>query len=100
MRLDRLPGETDMQYHKRLVYGKLIDKTLTDIDYSELAENVYGQEYSSDVARRMMYGSCKTLQMMDEQTEHAAPAGLLAELDAKKIELLISSCVRDPVRRS
>lgn len=89
MRLDRLPGETDIQYHKRLVYGKLIDKTLADIDYSELAENVYGQEYSSDVARRMMYGSCKTLQMLDEQTEHAAPAGLLAELDAKKIELQI-----------
>lgn len=87
MGLERLAGETEMQYHKRLIYGKLIDKTLADIDFSELAENVYGQEYSSDVARRMMYGSCKTLQMLDRQTERATPDSMIAELDAKKIEL-------------
>lgn len=54
-----------MDYHKRLVYGKLVDKTLSDIDYSELSELVYGQQYSSDVARRMMYGSRRTLELLD-----------------------------------
>ena len=87
MSLDRLSNETNLQHHKRLVYGKLIDKTLADVDYSELAEQVYGQQYSSDVARRMMYGSCKTLQLMDEARESVLPADMLAEIDEKKIEL-------------
>lgn len=66
--LDRLPDETDYDYHKRLINGKLIDKTLYDVDYPELSKYVYGKEYSSDVARRMMYGSCRTLSLIDKQT--------------------------------
>lgn len=77
-----------MNYHRRLVYGKLVDKTLSDVDYSELAQYVYGQEYSSDVARRMMYGSCKTLQMMDKERQDAVTDNqLLSEIDAKILEL-------------
>lgn len=77
-----------MNYHRRLVYGKLVDKTLSDVDYSELAQYVYGQEYSSDVARRMMYGSCKTLQMIDkERQETVTDNQLLSEIDAKILEL-------------
>lgn len=63
--LERLPGETSFQHHKRLIYGKLVDHTMSDVDYVQLAKSVYGVQYSSDVARRMMYGSCKTLQMLD-----------------------------------
>lgn len=66
--LDRLPDETDYDYHKRLINGKLVDKTLYDVDYPELSKYVYGKEYSSDVARRMMYGSCRTLSLIDKQT--------------------------------
>lgn len=77
-----------MNYHRRLVYGKLVDKTLSDVDYSELAQYVYGQEYSSDVARRMMYGSCKTLQMIDKERQEAVTDNqLLSEIDAKILEL-------------
>lgn len=86
--LDRLPGESDLQYHKRLVYAKLVDKTMADVDYAELAPYIYGQEYSSDFARRMMYGSCRTLQLMDEENEgRIVDDGLLNELEMKKIEL-------------
>ena len=67
MQVCRQQGETDLQFHKRLIYGKLVDKTLADNDYSELSELAYGQPYSSDVARRMMYGSCRTLQLLDGQ---------------------------------
>jgi len=63
--LARLSCETPLEYHKRLILGKVIDKSLSDIDYSELSEAVYGQRYSSDTARRMMYGSAKTLQVME-----------------------------------
>ena len=87
MSLERLPGESNRQYHKRLVFGKLIDKTLADVDYSELSESVYGQPYSSDVARRMMYGSCKTLQLLDEERESLAPADMLSEIEEKRLEL-------------
>lgn len=86
MSIERLPGETDLQYHKRLVYGKLVDRTLADVDYTELAEDAYGQPYSSDSARRMMYGSCKTLQLMDECAKSDMPVDLRSDLDMKRIE--------------
>lgn len=67
MSLERRNGETDIQYHKRLVYGKIEDKTLADIDYGELSKHLYGRQYSPDVARRMTYGSYRTLKALDEQ---------------------------------
>ena len=33
MNLERLIDETEYEHHKRLVYGKLVDKTL-DADYT------------------------------------------------------------------
>ena len=88
MQIDKRIDESPLQYHKRLVYGKLIDKTLSDCDYSELSELVYGKPYSSDVARRMLYGSCKTLQLLDECREsEITDTELLSEIDNKKIEL-------------
>lgn len=86
--LERRPDETELAHHKRLIYGKLVDKTLDDVDYSELAEELYGQQYSSDVCRRMAYGSRKTLELLDRQSEDALAAdGLLGELDIKRFEL-------------
>lgn len=61
MNLERRHDETDIQYHKRLVFGKMDDKTLSDVDYSELSGYLYGRRYSSDTARRMVYGSYRTL---------------------------------------
>lgn len=89
MILDKLPGESKLAYHKRLVYGKLVDKTLADVDYTELSPMVYdGQEYSADVARRMMYGSCRTLQMMDDQPVQAASTDdVIADIQSQRIEL-------------
>lgn len=63
----RQQGETDLQYHRRLVYGKLVDKTLSDVDYTELAEATYGQPYAPDVARRMFYGSKRTLDLVAKE---------------------------------
>lgn len=64
-------GESKTDYHRRLIYGKLVDKTLADEDYSEIAELVYGRPYSSDVARRMLYGSRNTIQLFDEEAVNA-----------------------------
>lgn len=86
--LNKKTNESDLNYHRRLVYGKLVDKTLSDVDYSELAQYVYGQEYSSDVARRMMYGSCRTLQLIDKERQKSiTDEQVLGDLDAKILEL-------------
>ena len=88
MDLNKRNDETELEYHKRLIFGKLVDKSLADIDYSELAEYVYGQPYSSDVARRMMYGSRKTLELLDEdRIERLDDKSLIKDLDSKMIEL-------------
>lgn len=88
MDIERKQNESQLDYHKRLVYGKLVDKTLSDMDYTELAELVYGQPYSSDVARRMLYGSRRTLELMDsERIDGIADSDILSELDEKMIEL-------------
>lgn len=86
--IERKQNESQLDYHKRLVYGKLVDKTLADMDYTELAELVYGQAYSSDVARRMLYGSRRTLELMDsERINITTDNRILSELDEKMIEL-------------
>lgn len=88
MDLARRPDESKLDYHKRLVYGKLVDKTLADADYSELAELLYGRPYSSDVARRMLYGSRQTLDVIDAfSAEMITDEGVLIELEEKRIAL-------------
>lgn len=86
-KLSRQPVESEFAHHKRLVLGKLVDGTLADKDYSELAPYVYGKEYSSDVARRMMYGSRRTLELLEEHAVSQITAeDVLSEVDAKRIE--------------
>lgn len=84
----RKPNESALAYHKRIVYGKLVDKTLGDVDYTELSELAYGQSYSSDVARRMFYGSKRTLELISaEEASKIDDVNILSELDEKMIEL-------------
>ena len=88
MQLDQRENESKLEWHKRLIDGKLVDKTLADVDYSELSEYVYGQPYSSDVARRMMYGSKKTLDLIAEEDRDALSGDEISDvLDMKMIEL-------------
>lgn len=84
----RRAGESDLQYHRRLVYGKLIDKTLSDYDYVELSKYVYGKQYAADVARRHMYGSKYTLQLLEkEQIQNTQNTSIITDIDAKIDEL-------------
>lgn len=88
--LEKRKDESNLEFHKRLVYGKLVDKTLADIDYSELAPMLYGQDYAGDNARKMMYGSLKTLQLMDEEGIRAYAGGnadVLDNIEMKRLEL-------------
>lgn len=86
--ITRRQNETELEYHRRLVYGKLVDKTLADVDYSEIAEAIYGQPYSSDVARRMLYGSRNTLEVLDkERAAGIEGVDIAEEIEAKTSEL-------------
>ena len=86
--LERRADESQYDHQKRLVYGKLKDKTLADYDYSELAPYVYGQDYSVDVARRMMYGSCRTMELLDDEAESKITDNkVLSKIEAEKLEL-------------
>lgn len=67
MNLNKRDDESQLQHHKRIIYGKLSDKTLSDIDYSELSKYAYGKAYSSDVSRRMFYGSYRTMKLIEEE---------------------------------
>lgn len=88
MYIEKQDQETGFDYHKRLVYGKLVDKTFSDIDYSELSEPLYGQQYSSDHTRKMMHGSLKTLELMEKECIDGITDGdVLSDMDAKMVEL-------------
>lgn len=84
--LNRRSGESELDFQRRIVYGKLVDKTLADYDYSELAELIYGQTYSSDFARRLMYGSLRTLEAMDREST-VCMSTQVQDIDAKIFEL-------------
>ena len=86
--LSKRPEETELEHHKRLIYGKLLDGTLADADYTELAPYVYGREYSTDAARKMMYGSVRTLRLMDVAGDQSVSSdGRMEELAIQKLEL-------------
>lgn len=88
MELRRRPGESKLAYHKRLLHGKLVDKTLSDYDYEELSDLIYGQHYSSTETRKMAYGSLKTLEILDsDRRDGVGDQSLLTEIDNKLIEL-------------
>ena len=54
------------------------------MDYSELSEAVYGQRYSSDTARRMMYGSAKTIQLLEGERERLLHPGPVVSADTEQ----------------
>ena len=84
---DKRIGETDLQYQKRLIYAKLVDRSLS-IEYPDLAKLIYGRAYAPDVARRMAYGSLRTLKLLEaEQKSMLEANGLLDELERKQNEL-------------
>lgn len=86
--LERKQNESEFKHHKRIIEGKLGDKTLSDYDYSELSKYAYGREYSTDVARRMFYGSKRTLDYLNSnRTESISDEDLLSELDMKLVEI-------------
>lgn len=80
-------GESDFDFHKRVIYGKLVDKTLSDYDYTEIAAAIYGKPYAPDVARRMAYGSKRTLDLISaENITASTPSDVADKITELRIE--------------
>ena len=87
MELRKFEKESKLDYVKRIVTGKLIDKTI-DADYTELAELVFGKPYASDVARRMFYGARNIIELMEaEDYRNISELDILKEMEEKKLEI-------------
>lgn len=65
--LIRRQSESELDYIKRIVTGKLIDKTI-DADYAELAPLIFGQQLNSSECRKRMYGIKRLLEVSDNNT--------------------------------
>lgn len=88
MDLKKRENESTFDYYKRIVYGKLVDKTLSDLDFPEIAQLLWGREYSSDVARRMLYGSRLTLDAINDSVmSNISDNDIISEIQEKTKEL-------------
>jgi len=94
--IERINGENELDYHKRIVYGKLVDKTIDD-DYTELSELAFGEKSSSDHCRKMMYGSKYTLELVDKYLEESVGDD---EEFLSKIELANISLKKERIKLS
>src|SRR5574344_2819782 len=79
--------ESQIEYVKRIVYGKLVDKTIDD-DYTILAPLVFGKDYSSDVARRMFYGARDILKLVDtNKINNVEDNDIIKQIEEKTLEM-------------
>lgn len=93
-KLKRLPNESELQYVKRLVLGKIVDKTI-DTDYEELSELIFGEgnAYNSSEVRKRCYGIKRILELENKEEIKQLPKTQfdkikesISELDIKKRE--------------
>lgn len=79
-------NESRLQYIKRLVYGKLKDKTI-DCDYTEIAPYLFGIELNSHECRKRMYGALNILEQIDADLISNTDEEILDQITMQKLEL-------------
>lgn len=87
--LIKKPNESNLEYISRLVYGKMIDKTV-DVDYEELSEYIFGEGncFNSSEVRKRMYGMRRLIELIEEDNiDDITDKDVLNEIELKKLEL-------------
>lgn len=85
--LERELGESKFGHLKRLIYGKLKDKTI-DADYVTLAPLIFGTELCESECRKRMYGALYILnQIEDELIENITDDEVLDQITCERLEL-------------
>jgi len=82
-------NESKYDFIKRIVYGKMVDKTL-DIDYELLSEPIFGEGncYNSSEVRKRMYGIKYLIDIIDQQNiDSIQDDDVLKSYELKKQEL-------------
>lgn len=88
MELKIREGETKLNHIKRLVYGKLRDKTI-DADYTTLSPLIFGTELSECECRKRMYGIYNFLSQVETELEsNIEDEEILDRITAERLELL------------
>jgi hypothetical protein len=69
--IERLDGESQFDFMKRIVYEKLVDRTL-DCSYEELSEPLFGDGncFNESEVRKRCYGILAMIRAMDESPNH------------------------------
>jgi hypothetical protein len=82
-------GESYFNYIKRLVYGKLVYKTI-DTDFESLSEYIFGEGncYNSSEVRKRMYGIKQFIDLLDKDyQENITEDKILKTVELQKREL-------------
>lgn len=69
--IERLEGESQFDFMKRLVYGKLVDKTISE-PYEDLSELLFGDGncFNESEVRKRCYGILAMIRAMDESPQN------------------------------
>lgn len=87
MELKIKENESRLDYIKRLVYGKLRDKTI-DTDYVTLAPLIFGVELSECECRKRLYGVYNFLQQVESELEKGIEdEEILRKITYERLEL-------------
>lgn len=85
MDLGRRTNESPREYHKRLIYGKLEDKTLSDYDWDELSELLFGRQLARDETRKRAYGSYYNFKLEEEEAVNKKASNTVMDTMDEKI---------------
>lgn len=89
MDIQKRDNESQYEYIKRIVYEKLVDKTI-DADFEDLSEIIFGEGncFNSSEVRKRMYGIKRILDILEsEQISNISDDKILKEYELKKQEL-------------
>jgi hypothetical protein len=87
--IQRLENENKYDYIKRIVYGKLVNKTVSE-DYEDLSEKIFGEGncYNGSEVRKRMYGIKHLLDIIENSPiETITEDAMLKKIELAKQEL-------------
>lgn len=88
--INKRNNETQLQFAKRIVNGKLVDKTI-DLSFEEISEPVFGKKLSNTEARKRCYGARRIFELMEEENysnlKDTSNETILKEIEEKLLEL-------------
>lgn len=89
--ITRREGESDFEFFKRIIRGKLVDKTITE-DWEDLSELLFGEGncFNSSEVRKRAYGANRAIDLIEKEGIDKLLAErneILDELTLKKQEI-------------